>query len=225
MKYAPYPYFDNLLEWRRQVCFSTTRRLINTLLEGVMTDPQPIDMTEIWKPVVGWEPYYEVSSLGRVRSRDRLTAISDRMGRSYVRLQKGRILAEATGERGRKAVCLSLNSKHESWLVHRLVCIAFHGPAPSDQHEVAHRNGKPWINAADNLRWLTTRENNLEQDLHGTRVRGEASVNAKLTEALVRECRERALNGEHEVALAESYGVCRDTINKVITRRSWAHVA
>ena len=112
------------------MCFSTTRRLINTLLEGVMTDPQPIDMTEIWKPVVGW-----------VRSRDRLTAISDRMGRSYVRLQKGRILAEATGERGRKAVCLSLNSKHESWLVHRLVCIAFHGPAPTDRPAIRIQQG------------------------------------------------------------------------------------
>lgn len=43
---------------------------------------------EIWKPIVGFEGFYEVSNLGRVRSIDRIT--TDSLGRSY--FTKGVIL-------------------------------------------------------------------------------------------------------------------------------------
>lgn len=42
-------------------------------------------MTEEWKPIVGYEGFYEISSLGRVRSLDRI----DSMGR----VRNGRIKA------------------------------------------------------------------------------------------------------------------------------------
>ncbi|WP_449411892.1 HNH endonuclease signature motif containing protein [Methylobacterium komagatae] len=44
-------------------------------------------------------------------------------------------------------------------LVHRLVCEAFHGPAPTPEHQVAHADGTRWNARADNLRWATRTEN------------------------------------------------------------------
>lgn len=41
---------------------------------------------------------------------------------------------------------------------HRLVCIAFHGPPPSDHHTVDHIDNDRNNNKADNLRWATRRE-------------------------------------------------------------------
>lgn len=47
-----------------------------------------MEKIEIWKPVIGYEGLYEVSSFGRVRSLDR--TVNDSLGRVYVR--KGIIL-------------------------------------------------------------------------------------------------------------------------------------
>ena len=33
------------------------------------------EINEIWKPVVGYEDYYEISSMGRVRSLDRYDSL------------------------------------------------------------------------------------------------------------------------------------------------------
>lgn len=43
--------------------------------------------------------------------------------------------------------------------VHRAICEAFHGPAPSPAHEVLHRNEDGTDNREDNLKWGTRKEN------------------------------------------------------------------
>jgi hypothetical protein len=55
--------------------------------------------------------------------------------------------------------------------------------------------------------------------------RGEGIPWARLTEELVREIRRRAEAGEHGADLAREYGISRSSAQKVIRRRSWAHVA
>lgn len=56
--------------------------------------------------------------------------------------------------------------------VHRLVCLAFHGPKPSPIHQAAHNDGKPSNNHWRNLRWATPQENANDKFLHGTNLAG-----------------------------------------------------
>lgn len=63
-------------------------------------------MTEIWKSVIGYENFYEVSNLGRVRSLSR--KVSTKFGQRTV---KGRILTQMTMPKGYKYVNLSKEGK------------------------------------------------------------------------------------------------------------------
>ena len=105
-------------------------------------------MEEIWKPVVGFEGLYEVSSKGRVRSiqfhgksRIKLMSLCNRKyGYKHVKLRdwnKG-IVVQAQ--------------------VHRLVAKAFI-PNPDNKPQVDHIDTIPWNNNVENLRWVTPLEN------------------------------------------------------------------
>jgi hypothetical protein len=52
-------------------------------------------------------------------------------------------------------------------LVHHLIAETFHGPRPEGM-VVRHLNGNPLDNRAENLRWGTYTENNLDAVAHGT---------------------------------------------------------
>lgn len=105
---------------------------------------------EEWLPVVGYEGLYEVSSQGRVRNRHGLTL-------------KTWINQDGYGQLG-----LSRNGRKRQKLVHRLVCEAFHGPAPEGKPFVLHgRNGRG-DNSADNLRWGSNSDNMRDRRIDGT---------------------------------------------------------
>lgn len=123
---------------------------------------------EIWKPVANY-PGYEVSDHGRVRS-------------YYVNASRGgyhggfhrvltetpqRIMKASTNKRYPK-ICLFINGRCWSVLVHRLVLEAFIGPRPSGM-VTCHNDGNAYNNHLDNLRYDTMRENNLDITRHGHR--------------------------------------------------------
>jgi DNA-binding XRE family transcriptional regulator len=56
----------------------------------------------------------------------------------------------------------------------------------------------------------------------GTRIQGEKHHCAKLTASQVLEIRARATESQYE--LAEEYGIGRQAIFKIITRRTWQHI-
>lgn len=68
-----------------------------------------------------------------------------------------------------------------------LVCLAFHGPKPSERHEVRHLNGISTDDRAENLAWGTKQENEDDKNIHGTRPKGESHWKCKLTDAQVEE--------------------------------------
>lgn len=101
-----------------------------------------MEKQEIWKPVVGYEDFYEVSNLGRVKSLHR---------------GKERIL-KPSSERGYFRVDLSKNGKKEHCQVHQLVMESFVGRCP-DGCEVDHIDWNPENNMLDNLRYIPKKEN------------------------------------------------------------------
>ena len=106
-------------------------------------------MLEEWQSVVGYEGYYEVSNLGRVRS------ISRQAGIVHI---KGRILKQFDSKNGYLCVCLSKEGCSTTISVHRLVATAFVAN-PEEKATVNHINEDKHDNRASNLEWLTLQEN------------------------------------------------------------------
>jgi hypothetical protein len=175
-------------------------------------------MDEEWRIVVGF-PDYEVSSLGRVRRlsprvthKYRSTEIKPTIKGGYLGLSL--IAPRAPGERHKVA----------SASVHRLVCQAFHGPKPHPKAHAAHNNGIKTDNRAVNLRWAMPIENERDKRAHGTVALGRRQPQAKLTDELVAELRERHRRGENFSALASYAGVNSGTVWRAIKGHKWAHV-
>ena len=117
---------------------------------------------EIWKPIPGFNDWYEASSLGRIRSKPRVIHQSN--GNKQHR--KGAILKPGTA-RGYKMVVLCADGKRKSVTVHSVVALAFLGPRePGIQ--VRHKDGTRDNNKVSNLEYGTRSENTKDSVNHGT---------------------------------------------------------
>lgn len=119
---------------------------------------------EIWKPVVGYEGLYEVSSKGRVRSLPRVFARGATRGEVVLRptIRRGR-----NGRVEKLSVGLTKANVCTTHLVHHLVLTAFSGPRPLGT-EACHGNGNAADNRVENLRWDTHSVNEIDKVRHGT---------------------------------------------------------
>lgn len=71
-----------------------------------------------------------------------------------------------TGQKEYLAVSLCHNNIKVTCLVHRLVCMAFHGMPLIKSMQVRHLDGNPHNNRPENLRWGTQYENWLDRKFH-----------------------------------------------------------
>lgn len=110
-------------------------------------------MKEIWKDIKGYEGYYQVSNIGRVRSLDR-TVIHKFNNKFY----KGIILKQSCVPYLR--VHLSVKNKKETPTVHRLVAITFIDNL-ENKPCVNHIDGNKLNNSMENLEWVTCKENSV----------------------------------------------------------------
>ena len=100
---------------------------------------------EIWKPIDGYENY-EISNKGRVRSNPNKTRSSVRI------LKQGNV-------NGYKNVSLCKDGKLKSFVVHRLVAIAFLDN-PYNYPCINHKSEEKDNNDVTNLEWCTYDYNN-----------------------------------------------------------------
>lgn len=111
-------------------------------------------MEELWKDVVGFENFYEVSTLGRVRSKDRKINYKN-IGTA---IRKGIILSPKIGNTGYYEVVLVKFNIKKYCRIHRLVAEAFI-PNPNNFSCINHKDENKLNNKVENLEWCTSKYN------------------------------------------------------------------
>lgn len=112
-------------------------------------------MPEEWRPVVGWEGFYEVSSHGQVRSVARVIARTNGPLPVQPRVLKPQI---KNGRHQSVTLRDTANGRTERPYIHRLVAEAFI-PNPDGFRVVRHLDDNPLDNRVENLAWGSQSDN------------------------------------------------------------------
>jgi hypothetical protein len=115
----------------------------------------PSNVGEVWK-TVGSKPWIEASSFGRVRASYDIAMPRGGVRRRTVSATPGYSVSPVRNSDYRRCI-IRIHGK--TLKVHRLVCEAFHGPAPKGRTLVLHKNEDGTDNRPANLFWGTQEEN------------------------------------------------------------------
>lgn len=170
--------------------------------------------------MVGYEGYYEISNQARIRSLDRVRYSKN--GVSWV--IPGAMKKCPPNDRGYPHVSLYKNGRGKTTRVHCLVAEAFLGPRPIG-YQICHNDGCRANSWAENLRYGTVSENQLDRAIHGTSNAGDRSAHNKLTENEVREIRAAPYYRGLTRDLSRTYRVTTATVSNIRHRKMWRHLA
>jgi len=183
--------------------------------------------SEKWKPVTGFESLYAVSDKGRVKSFDRTIYRKD----GSVEVKKGRIMKQSVSAQGYLIVSLCNQCMRTIAKVHRLVAVAFIGPA-NDLH-VNHIDCNKKHNASVNLEWVTPQQNTAHSiglgrwnGLHKNKMILAAHNPrraVKLSADDVAEIRAACSHGEPQHAIATRYGITQASVSRIKRGVSWSN--
>ncbi|MEU0912165.1 HNH endonuclease [Streptomyces althioticus] len=168
--------------------------------------------SEEWRPVPGQEGFYDVSSLGNVR-----TWILSGKYRTMRKVPK--LMKPQKRPDGYWMIRLK---EGEAWLIQHLVFEAFIGERAEGLH-VRHLDGDQDNNHKDNLALGTPTENAWDKARDGTLPVGVKVHNAKLDDDKVREIR-ALLETMQGKDIAEIYGVSPGLIYQIKAGKIWRHV-
>jgi hypothetical protein len=171
---------------------------------------------ERWRPIPGYEMWYDVSNKGRVRS---YHAPGCRLFRLDVPQIKGLAYSPKYEY---LATHLSVLGRKKNWMVHILVAMAFK-KNPLNKRYVNHKNGNKLDNRASNVEWCTLGENQrhayrtgLKPRLHGER-NGRNLMSKKDVIDIFN-------SKETNEDIAAAYGIRKSRVSHIKTGYEWGDV-
>lgn len=159
-------------------------------------------MEESWKPVYGFEGFYEISD------RPRIKRIKAGQGTKAECMKQG-------NRRGYKEVRLCKNGKSSLHLVHRLVALSFI-PNLENKPCVNHINGVKSDNRPENLEWVSYSENMEHSFNKGLHPKGNKHYNYKIPDEELGRVLDKSIPAR---IIAEEFGVSRGYVYDIRGRK------
>lgn len=182
---------------------------------------------EEWKDVIGWENWYQVSDLGRVKSLER--QIKYKSG--SIRNQKSSIIKGYPNKKFYLKLNFKMNTKRTMFSIHRLVAIAFL-PNPLNLPEVNHigkypdgREGNKLDNRAISLEWCTRKQNVNHSWENGLSVSivGETHYKSKLTNNNILDIRKIGKSKTLK-EISDIYNITESNVSYILKSKTWKHI-
>lgn len=167
---------------------------------------------EAWKPLPGFDGWYEVSSLGRMRSY---------RNHNGGRRETPKIMQGQHDIGGYLCYTVRVTaSRYKVAKAHVSVMLAFVGPRPKGM-DVAHLNGNKSDNRLENLAYCSRRENLEHMHDHGTAAVGARHPKAKLNPDQVNEIRRLRREWVGLRELGRRFGVSHGAIRRAVLGLTW----
>ena len=170
-------------------------------------------MTEVWRPIPGWEDLYQVSSLVRIRrSAPHIPPSSPLLQRAILKpfIHDGCLKVNLSGKGGRQ----------ERRQIAHLYLLAFVGPRPPGA-ECCHKDGNPTNNDPANLYWGTHLKSMRNKVRAGRSARGQKNGRARLSDDVVLAI---LRSPEKPKDIAKRFGISRQHVYKIKSGTSWGHI-
>jgi hypothetical protein len=169
------------------------------------------DMAEVWTDVLNYENTYDVSNLGRIRSKPRMILARKNKRKYFI---AGKIRSQQYGRGGYKRVILHKNGIQKYLNVHRIVWESFVGVIKSGL-EICHINNVRDDNRLENLRVDTHINNCKDKHIHGTRQNGERNGNSILKNCEVDEIKRLMLLGVKQSFVSKMFKISQSTVSAI----------
>lgn len=167
----------------------------------------------LWRTIIGYEGYYEVSTEGKIRSVDRI--VHTKNGTTKLLRGKPMKLTQTKGKDGEGYMVVNLRKFGTSKVVpvHILVATMFL-PNPNDYPMVNHIDGNKTNNRVENLEWSSYGYNNIHALRHNLRKPRGTPVMQITTSGVVLEVYDSAY------AAARETGISAGAISQCINHRT-----
>lgn len=178
----------------------------NTSLENLLN--------EEWRPIDGYEGFYEISNYCRVKSLKRIDCRGQK--------RPTKILLQSFDNDGYCQVVLCKDRDNKTTKPHRVGALIF-VPNPNNLPEVNHLDGVKTNNWVGNFEWSTTKDNLIHAEAIGSRrsICGEKNYGALLTSEQVLEIYKSPLSNKE---LSVAYDISPLAINRIKIGKTWRSV-
>lgn len=175
-----------------------------------MKPNQPKLPEEYWKDIPNYEGLYQVSNLGRVKS----------LPRKYVLKEK--ILLFGWKKNGYSIVRLATGGSLKTKTVHKLVALCF-VDGYFEGAIINHKNYDRKDNRAENLEWVTYKQNFEHSRIHNRPLRGEEHPSTKFTDEIVKKIKIRLRDGASQRAISLEFNISNPQVNRIAKglRKLW----